>query len=254
MSFYQPAVGIWRSSPERRVLWAAKQVLLRIERDIPEQRDVRRWANRLRRGIKEPVSDYDWESWYATTQPIVKGEKPEVPDEIVKAWSAFLVEGDEAAIVKLWKKAAQVRTEAEGLPFLEEEIAAGLKQTFHLVKGVPDTLKDALRNMMQLALDAHDTQFDFARAVRREWSQFSKVRSELIAVTEWNRAASQATLHAYKKMGVQRKVWYTVGDNRVCPTCEQNSVDGEIPINKEFYSGDDAPPAHPGCRCNISSA
>jgi SPP1 gp7 family putative phage head morphogenesis protein len=94
----------------------------------------------------------------------------------------------------------------------------------------------------------------FARAIRDEFDALSKAKAEQIAETEWNRAASQATLNAYQKQGVERVVWITLGDSRVCEICENNAADGEIAIGSAFFSGDQAPPAHPSCRCSLSSA
>jgi len=65
--------------------------------------------------------------------------------------------------------------------------------------------------------------------------------------------ASQATLSSYRSNGVEYKAWLTVGDANVCEDCQTNEDEGPIPIDQEFPSGDDAPPQHPDCRCNVTS-
>jgi SPP1 gp7 family putative phage head morphogenesis protein len=108
--------------------------------------------------------------------------------------------------------------------------------------------------MMKLSLEEGEGQFGFAKRIRQEWPLVATRKAEQIAVTEWNRAASHATFKGYVRQRETHKVWFTAGDNRVCPICEANSADGEIGIEKSFASGDLYPPAHPDCRCNISSA
>lgn len=75
---------------------------------------------------------------------------------------------------------------------------------------------------------------------------FSPVRSEMIAVTETTRAATESEKQIadliYSESGVRMiPVWQTANDELVCPVCgpkhDQPIVDGEYP------------PAHPRCRC-----
>lgn len=251
---YQRApVGIWRSSPQRRVLWAVKQVLLRIERAIPDQPKIDKWALRLKQRMAGPVLKFNWERWYrenAHTHLSVgkaKDTDPKVPAEIAAAWDKLPAE-----IRQLWEEAAKARVKAEGLPFPEDAMKTALDSTMHLIVGVSDTQKQMLREMMATALENSEGQYGFAKRIRQEFSDFAVSRARLVAVTEWNRGASTATFEAYKAAGVASKQWYTAGDDRVCPVCEMNAAEAEIPLQQEFSSGDQFPPAHPGCRCDIS--
>jgi len=38
-----------------------------------------------------------------------------------------------------------------------------------------------------------------------------------------------------------------------CPVCQENSDAGWIPVDEQFPSGDDEPPAHPNCDCDIET-
>ncbi len=79
--------------------------------------------------------------------------------------------------------------------------------------------------------------------------------ADMVAVTEINRAVSAATLATYREMGVGAKGWMTAADDRVCPNiCEPNAIDGAIPLDASFTSGDTAPPGHPLCRCALDAA
>lgn len=253
MSSYQPAPdGVWRSSPERVLLWGVLGALHQIERAIPETKSVTRWETRLGKLIGGPVRQFPWKTLFGTYGITKDDQKPgvDVPSKITDAWATIpaTISGD------LWVQAAEERTSRLHLPFDPEDLKQAMASTMDMVSSIPETLHERLREIMADAYERQDGQYGFARQIRAEFADVSKFKADQIAVTEWNRAASTATLLGYTAQGVQSKVWYTVGDERVCETCESNSADGEIPIGAQFYSGDLAPPAHPGCRCDISSA
>lgn len=248
---YQPPVGVWKSSSARSLLWATKQVLLRITRDEPEGRQVADWQRRIKRRLNDPVQDFDWAGWYREN---VEGElvlraDPDVPDRIMDEWDRL---ADEIAD-GLWVAAAESRAAAEGLPFDPDDLRGGLAEAFKQLKGLSETQRDLLRGIMRRALEAGEGQFGFARRIRQEFPGMATWKSEQLAVTEWNRAASYATHQGIVKRGEQKQ-WFTAGDNRVCSICETNAGDGEVPAGWEYAHGDTIPPAHPSCRCNISSA
>lgn len=79
---------------------------------------------------------------------------------------------------------------------------------------------------------------------------FSDYRAMMIARTELIDANNQGNLDAYRDSGVVRmKEWKTAGDDLVSEGCQENEDEGPIDIDDTFPSGDDAPPAHPNCRC-----
>lgn len=250
---YQRPVGVWKSSPARKVVWALHQVVHKVAVEGPERTPQRKFEQQVERHLRSPVLKYNWARWYQrNVDAMQKADEPphwDVPAEILTAWDAVSED-----VRKAWLKAAKMRADAMHLPFDEGDLRAGLDATMHLVSSVPESSQDILRKVMQRSLENGEGQFGFARRIREEWPAIAKQRAQLIAVTEWNRAASTATLTGLKRQGVAYKRWFTAGDSRVCPTCESNAEDGEIPVNESFFSGDDAPPAHPGCRCNISGA
>jgi HK97 family phage portal protein len=78
---------------------------------------------------------------------------------------------------------------------------------------------------------------------------FSDSRAERIADYETINAYHQATLEGFKIGGVGTVIWVTMDDDLVEEVCEGNADDGPIAVGETFSSGDDAPPAHPNCRC-----
>jgi SPP1 gp7 family putative phage head morphogenesis protein len=247
-------------SPLRAVLWGIEQTIYRTAVEQPEQHQVETWTMRIEAAIRKPVLAFNWEAWWlkhgdqwaadSGISKVEKADKPHPPDKATAEWDALV-----ASIVDdMWPEAGETRAAALGIPFDAADMAAALADANEQVVGIEDALKAQLRGVMEKAYVDQTTQFGFSRQIREVWPDVAKQRADLIAVTEWNRAASAATWTGYTKQGVQLKTWFTVGDERVCSTCEDNAADGEIPIGQEFHSGDMYPPAHPGCRCNLSSA
>lgn len=76
-------------------------------------------------------------------------------------------------------------------------------------------------------------------------------RSTMISRTEVSAAANgtaQAQALAVHQSGVPlMKSWLDSPDS--CPECQDLADEDPIPVDAEFSSGDDAPPAHPNCTC-----
>lgn len=79
---------------------------------------------------------------------------------------------------------------------------------------------------------------------------FGADRAEMIARTETAMADVQGNMTAYRNSSfVTGKQWILGSD--ACDDCVANSEEGSIGLNDSFQSGDDGPPAHPNCRCDI---
>jgi SPP1 gp7 family putative phage head morphogenesis protein len=84
-------------------------------------------------------------------------------------------------------------------------------------------------------------------------------RADTIARTEIMGALNEGALEAFDQAqeeglltGSATKTWIATPDELTCPICEP--LDGEtVPLDEEFSSGDDSPPAHPNCRCSIAA-
>lgn len=91
-----------------------------------------------------------------------------------------------------------------------------------------------------------------ARAIKGDFVDMSRYRSQLIARTETASALSQASLDTMVGMGIEGKEWVTAGDDDVSDECLGNEAEGAIPVNQAFSGGVMAPPQHPNCRCVIA--
>lgn len=76
-------------------------------------------------------------------------------------------------------------------------------------------------------------------------------RAESIAQTETVNAYGEGMLEFGRESEATGKEWEDVAATDVC---KDNSDQGVIPLNATFVSGDLAPAAHTGCRCNLRLA
>lgn len=252
---YQPAVGYWRNSPRHVLLWTTIGVLDRIERQIPEERRLRRHIARLRRLIagivNRKLAKRLWDL-------VAKQQEPDIPDAALEAIIAAAIAAIASALfseIRAIREDALITVERRfGQELIDELREQALREAFELVRNIPNTLKEELRDLARETMMEFKTHEDFARALSRRWAEFSRERAELIARTEWARVAGRVTVELYRMQGTRKKVWYTVGDARVCAICQQNAAAGPIPIDEPFPSGVDTVPAHPRCRCNVAGA
>lgn len=84
---------------------------------------------------------------------------------------------------------------------------------------------------------------------------FSEDRADLIARTEVAMANGNGSLEGMRlarAAGVKlKKLW--LPDAEACDECLENGDAGPIDLEDVFPTGDDAPPAHPNCQCDMAS-
>jgi hypothetical protein len=123
-----------------------------------------------------------------------------------------------------------------------------------LVKQIDESTRDMLRTKIAAGLEAGAMREDIIDEIMAS-DIFSEKRATLIADTEVAMANGQGALAGYKEAkaaGVKlKKIW--VCDSDPCPICEENQDAGEIEIEAEFPSGDDAETAHVNCLCHTES-
>jgi SPP1 gp7 family putative phage head morphogenesis protein len=115
------------------------------------------------------------------------------------------------------------------------------------ISGIAEGRRDELADVLADGLERGESPQTIATALRGivddpDWTM-------TVAWTETNRAQSSAALDRYRIAGKTGKEWFTAHDQRVCPSCLGNQNEGVIPLDQSFSSGDQAPPAHPRCRC-----
>ena len=118
---------------------------------------------------------------------------------------------------------------------------------------ITDSLREEIRDAVAEALENGDSAADLSDAIEA-LSGFGDARATMIARTEIVRGHAQGQLQALKSSGVvEKKGWSTANDDDVDEDCQDNEAEGPIDLDDDFPSGDDAPPAHPNCRCALTA-
>lgn len=108
--------------------------------------------------------------------------------------------------------------------------------------------KDMLRVDISAAIEEGLTSAQLAEVIQGNYA-FSEARAKTIARTELLTAYTNGQLELWKRSGVvESKKWITVPD--CCDLCD--AMNGEVvELDAQFSNGEDGPPAHPNCRCDI---
>ncbi|WP_347246309.1 phage minor head protein [Thermogutta sp.] len=148
---------------------------------------------------------------------------------------------------------AQAQIEMRRMRVPERYLEAGIRATMHTVPGIGETAKKEARRILREVVESTPPdQFTFARRLRERWRHLSKRKSEEIAITEWRRMSATAHYLEAKDAGWEGKIWLTVGDERVCPTCRMLMAVGPQRLTEPWPIGEQHPPAHSRCRCTLS--
>lgn len=103
------------------------------------------------------------------------------------------------------------------------------------------------RDIGHIALDIGDvikpSDQDKFRFAGKKVFKTAQNRIEVITRTEVMRAYNQGRMHLFQEIKVEKVIWYTALDERVCPVCG--------PMNGQVFEPDALLPlpAHPNCRC-----
>jgi len=115
---------------------------------------------------------------------------------------------------------------------------------------IKESTRDKLRTTIGSAIEEGWSSDRLADEIA-DSEAFSAARAETIARTELAFANARGAMAGYRASGVVTgKVWL-LGEE-ACDICQGNADAGEIGIDETFPSGDDAPPAHPNCVCDVA--
>jgi len=195
------------------------------------------WEELLPKGksdIRKQTNPTDWDEWEIE----FAGEIEKPTTEAMTA-GATRAQQDVKGIVVDWSPQSPMAQK-----YLRDN---GLK----LAKGINETTKDRLRQVLLTGLKLGENRDQLARRVRDVIPELQSWRAKRIAQTEAIKAYNQGSLQVFESGGYKRKIWLD-GQAEACDECE--GLDGhEVGINENFPGGYDAPPAHPGCKCTIDA-
>lgn len=123
---------------------------------------------------------------------------------------------------------------------------AARKYSAGLVTNINQTTRDRIQQSISTSLSLSEDQT--AAAARIANIINDPKRAEVIARTEAVNSYNKGLMSFAGESGASGKEWQDLGAEDECAT---NSGEGEIGIDDSFDSGDDAPPAHPNCRCGM---
>lgn len=123
-----------------------------------------------------------------------------------------------------------------------------------LVTDIDESTRNMLAGTIADSLAANEGITALTDRIASDYA-FSDDRAQLIAETEVanaNQAGALEGMKAARDAGVKlKKIW--LPDAEACDICLDNGDAGPIDLDDTFPSGDDAPQAHPNCRCVLAS-
>lgn len=134
----------------------------------------------------------------------------------------------------------------------DEAAKYAAEQTDAIITGLDETSLQTITDAVSAGITERLGVPGTAKLITDAVDGMSSYRAKMIANTQMNDAMSQAFLRKLTRNAVEYKQWI-LGPNP-CPECEANAAQGAIPVDEEFDSGDDAPPAHPNCVCAVAGA
>lgn len=166
-------------------------------------------------------------------------------DGAAAAYDQLGMDAEEVPSVADW--ASDRAAEMVGKKWVDGELVDNPNAEWAITEGT----REMLQSVIASSIDEGATMDELADNLADSFG-FSPERAEMIARTETAMADSAGQMAAYKESGVvQGKQWTTSQDDLVSEECNANEAAGVIPLDDLFPSGDDAPPAHPNCRCAI---
>lgn len=116
---------------------------------------------------------------------------------------------------------------------------------------ITETTREALRNLVVKGVEQGWGPGTLKEAITDSHS-FSEKRAESIARTELAHAHVNGNIAGWRASGVViGKKWILADTHPQEDVCDNNQLEGEIPLEQDFSSGHDGPPAHPECLCDL---
>jgi SPP1 gp7 family putative phage head morphogenesis protein len=201
---------------------------------------------------EEAVAALDLSGWSdlaATIESTLQGAASYGADETISSIGVDLPGGSsEIDSWEIGKSYARDRgAEMVGMKWVDDELVPNPDAKWQITEGT----RDMLRSTVERGIDEGLTTDELASEIQDSHA-FSDSRSKMIARTEIRMAQMGGQHGAAVAMGATHKYWSTSKDDNVSEECKGNALDGIIKIDQSFSSGDEAPPAHPNCRCVVN--
>jgi hypothetical protein len=124
-----------------------------------------------------------------------------------------------------------------------------------LVAELDTTTAELITEIVDSGIAAGLSKSEIAKDIAKQFSDWTRDRAATIAEYELSSAYHDGAIDAAKLIGQQTGILVQVAwdiEPDACEICTGNFEEGWLDEGILFGSGDDAPPAHPNCRCSLS--
>jgi hypothetical protein len=168
-------------------------------------------------------------------------------DDLESVLAAIAQDGAAQGLIQVGSK-----TTSELLDQVNEKaVEWAEKHAADLVTKLASTTRDRLRGDLAASIELGMSVKDIAAVLEKDY-EFSEQRAELVAQTERAFADVAGNMLGYRESGVvEGKEWILGSEHGPDDECNDNADAGSVGLDENFPSGDDAPPAHPGCVCDV---
>lgn len=223
---------------------------------LGRKKQFKQFKSAIQEGLKNQILPFTYEAKIAEATKTTKADEfdieafvdGEVDSIDIKDLNEYLswaaIQGGQNALNKLDVSGVFKLTNKRVLDLLAEREG-------YLIDSVDATTKDYIVNTIINGKQSSMTNAEIAQELADNIDEISSSRADTIVNTEVANAAMQAELAAYEDQGVEMYTWELSED--IGDECGDNAEAGAIALGEEFPSGDDAPPAHPNCRCFLNA-
>ncbi|MDP9326507.1 MAG: phage head morphogenesis protein [Candidatus Dormibacteraeota bacterium] len=223
------------------------KALATIKHEFPDP--LTQEAGRRRR-LRESVSS----SWQPVFDSATDASEQLFVEALDEASAAAMATGGMQAIATLGVGGSFDLASPAAQRYLENHAA-------ELVSGIDEVTRAKVARIITDGINEGLSYEKIAGLLRDLYDGFSEYepqahirdRAELISTYETAsayEAGAAASVQDIIDQGIDiEKSWLTVGDDAVDEDCQGNEDQGWVAFDETFDSGDDTPPAHPGCRC-----
>lgn len=201
----------------------------------PEQQQLaleKQTANLIKRFLNSGVTD--------TKQPYFRVDSDE-QQKLIDGIAEVLANAHSIGVLY-----GQVLTEKQ-----ERGLVSNVKDFLGRARDIVTGIIDRVREAISDALSKNDEGSDPEQVVQDALQNEIDVLPDLVAETEVVSAVESAVLDTLKDADIPQIIWVT--NPGACEICTENEEQGPINIGSTFASGHAIPPAHPRCRCNLST-
>jgi len=129
-------------------------------------------------------------------------------------------------------------------------LEALMRQQINYLKDMEEDIRERVKDILVVDLKEGKSLTKIKKDITETTQKITRHRAETIARSEIIKASTEGTKQSMKEAGIEKYLWLTARDNRVCDICREkergspykfDSPDAPMPVKD----------SHPNCRCTI---